>query len=48
MQQGEDLMLMLSPTYSFFAEAAHRSTRIAGVADATAHGDVTLAERHAR
>jgi hypothetical protein len=47
MQQGDDLMLMLTETYSFFAKAAHPSTRIAGVDHATACGDVTLAERHA-
>jgi len=41
-------MLMPIATYSFFAKALRPSTHLVGVDDATARGDVTLAERHAR
>lgn len=41
-------MLMLTATYSFFAQAAQDSTHIVGVDGPTACGDVTLAVRHAR
>jgi hypothetical protein len=41
-------MFMPLPTYSFLAKAAQASTHIVGDDVATARGDVTLVDRHAR
>lgn len=48
MQQGEDLMIMHTATYSFLVKAAACDAQVLGLDARTADGDVTLAEGHAR